>query len=319
MKRFYHLRCVVLVITILMYITTFADTSTATVVINGTTTKMPSSLSLSEGFVPLKWIAQKMGAMRVTWDNKEVTIEIPDFLMMHQYVNYLSGLQNEGEEVYPLPARLQALDLPDATFESHEPVIMHKPLTINIVSGEYVMPWAIYDYKIIKDTLYVDYRWLNTLFLADLQYDRVTNTLNIAYMTSEELHKKIAELEKITMPTTPHEALALWIRGQQTRSGALQYSALSPQLKEEALARVNKEGWVTGGSSPSLGKAIILEIKKVDDCTMSYTVQYDEILTGQLYNQFSQTITVQRQLGSDLDNWFVISVQPNDSYYSVLQ
>lgn len=287
-------------------------------IMNHEVTELPSSLYIEEGYIPFRWMVQKMGASKVTWGDETVTVEIPSFLEMHQYVSYLRGLSTVNENHYPLPKRLTELSLPTAEFISYDQPITQKSLTINIVSNGFEMPWALYDYKIVNGTLFVDHRWLNTLFLADTKYDPKTNTLVVTYMTQEELKDNIRKVEKLVAPTEPEEALALWIKGQQARSGGLQYAALSPELKEKAMTVVKNQGWVTGGSSPSLGKATVLETEKVNENTVTYIVEYDEMLSGSIYSKFKQTITVQKQTNDNIDNWYITNIDNINSYYSIL-
>lgn len=137
---------------------------------------------------------------------------------------------------------------------SNHLMINPKPLTLDIISQGVSIPYALYDYKMIDERVFVGANWLNTLFLADVTYDHEKNVLSVSYMTAEELASKIEELEDIITPRSADEALDLWIRGQQTRAGTLQYIALSDELKEEAITKASKGLWVTGGSSPSLGE-----------------------------------------------------------------
>lgn len=93
------------------------------------------------------------------------------------------------------------------------------------------MPYALYDYKIINDRIFVSANWLNTLFLSDVKYDDEKNVLSVSYMKPEELASRIEELEKVITPTSADEALALWIRGQQARTGTLQYIVLDIEVE----------------------------------------------------------------------------------------
>lgn len=116
-------------------------------------------------------------------------------------------------------------------------MINSKPLTLDIVSKGVSTPYALYDCRIINNRVFVGANWLKTLFLADVQYDDKKDVLSVSYMKPEEISNRIEELEKIIAPISADEALALWIRGQQTRTGTLQYSALSDELKEKAITQ----------------------------------------------------------------------------------
>ena len=59
-----------------------------------------------------------------------------------------------------------------------------------------------------------------------------------SYLIAKKKKKKLSrrcgnsqQSEEIITPRSADEALALWIRGQQTRAGTLQYIALSDELR----------------------------------------------------------------------------------------
>lgn len=248
-----------------------------------------------------------------------MTVEIDSFLDMHKYLDYLSGLKIRNETAYPLPSRLENLEVPASVgIHSNHSMINPKPLTLDIISQGVSMPYALYDYKIINDRVFVGVNWLNILFLADVQYDDKKNILSVSYMKAEELASRIEELEKVITPTSADEALALWIRGQQIRTGILQYIALSDELKGKAITKASEQLWVTGGSSPSLGGATILETKKPDDHTVSYKIKYNEMLQGKVWHEIEQKIIVEKQPGLENKKWIITMIENNNPYYSVL-
>jgi len=290
-----------------------------TLTINGEIVGVPDSLSIREGLIPLRWMAQTMGASNISWDKGIVTVEIDSFLETHRYLGYLNGLEIKNETVYPLPNRLEGLELSHSVgIHSNHTIINPKALTLDIVSQGVSMPYALYDYKIIEDRIFVGANWLNTLFLADVKYDDEKNILSISYMKPAEISSKIGELEKTITPISADEAIALWIRGQQTRSGTLQYSALSNELKEKAITKISNQLWVTGGSSPSLGEAIVVEMKKTDDHVISYKIKYNEMLQGKEWDEIKQKIIVEKQAGLVEDKWVITKIENNSPFYSVL-
>lgn len=287
--------------------------------LNGVMKEFPESLKVVKGHVlfPFTWLSKEMGAESVVWDekNREVTVEVPSFFKQHEYLNYLNGIKygKENKE-YPLPKRLQELEIPPYPLNKEKNPIFHQDsITMNITDKGFSMPWAVYDYEFIKGKLYVTSDWFNTLFLAhtDTSGDRI----KITYPTKDELEKKVADLERITQPVTPEEALSLWIIGQQERSGALQYSALSPELKQKFLER--KAGWVTGGSSPSAGKATIIDKEQVDADTIRYVITIDEMLQGSVSGQITETIEVKKYELAGKTYWLITSTKGDTGYYSV--
>ena len=268
--------------------------------------------------IPLEWFAKAMGASSVTWDkdHSTVTVVVDDFFKAHEYLSFLNGLQYAQND-YPLPPRLQNLNLPAyPLYNTNPPMLNSSPIGLNIVSGDLTMPWAVYDYQIKNDTLYVGMNWLNTLFLA--QIEQTPTSLLITYPTSEVLDQDIAALKELTMPLSPEEALALFIHGQQNRNGALQYAALSPFLKEKALTYLHKQGWVTGASSPSLEEATITSTSSPDESTFIYEVTYKERNGTHENSQIHQKLTIKKHTINNQDYWFITDATGDLDYYSVL-
>ena len=288
--------------------------------LNGVIKELPSNLPIVKEQIlfPLRWLAKEMGASSVAWDekNRTVTVEIPSYYKRHQYLSYLNGIENgKNSKEYPLPQRLKDLELPPYPLTNGANKLFHHEfITLNITDKGFSMPFAVYDYEMIKDTLYVTSDWFNTMFLAETS--SIGDQIKINYLTADEIEKKVAYLEMLTQPTTTEETLALWIVGQKVRSGALQYSALSPKLKEKFLVR--KSGWVTGGSSPSVGKATIVNEEQVDACTIRYVINIDEMLQGKVSGQITETIEVEKSELEGKTYWLITSVKGDAGYYSVL-
>lgn len=288
--------------------------------LNGIMKTVPGGITVKEGRVllPIRWLASEMGASRVEWDEKEhtITVEIPGYSEEHQYLSYLAGLQyGKNDKDFPLAKRLQDLELPPYPLNSDRPGMLHqRPIGITLTDDGFSIPFAAYDYEVIDGKLYVGSGWFNTMFLAQIEEDN--GLVKIVYPTEIEIKEKLAKLEAITAPTTPEETLALWIRGQQVRSGSLQYSALCPELKEKVLAR--KGGWVTGGSSPSAGKATILNKEQLDEGSIRYTIKIDEMLQGQISGEIIETLEMKKYEIKEDTYWLISSVKGDTGYYSIL-
>lgn len=268
--------------------------------------------------IPLREFASAMGASSITWDapHHTVTVVVDNFFKAHEYLSFLSGLQSAQND-YPLPPRLQNLNLPAYPLYSKTPPMLHSnPIGLNIVSGELTMPWSVYDYEVQNGTLYVGIDWLNTLFLA--QIEQTPTCLLITYPTREVLYQDIAALLELTMPLSAEEAIALWIHGQQNRNGALQYAALSPELKVKAFTYFHKQGWVTGSSSPSLEQAAVDDISSPDDSTVIYKVTFKERNSIHENSQIHQTLTIKKYTCDEQDYWFITEASGDLDYYSVL-
>ena len=126
---------------------------------------------MGEELIPLAWFAKTMGASSVSWDKGTIAVEIDHFLDLHRYTNYQRGIKADSKTAFPMPKRLENIEFSFGRIATNPPMINSKPITLNIVSQGVSMPYALYDYKIIDDTLYVGKDWLNVLFLADVKYN----------------------------------------------------------------------------------------------------------------------------------------------------
>lgn len=266
--------------------------------------------------VPIETLAHAMGATEVAWYPGKATleVEIPFFSNRGLYLSYLAGLDQEGRSVYPLPKRLQKLPLPPYPLKSEDgPIVYQSPFTLIMADKGYTMPWAVYDYDWIEDRLYVGSQWLNVMFLADVTYH--ADQLIIQYPTGEVLEERIQELQNLVRPKTDEEAIALWINGQQVRSGALQYAALSPQLQEEV--RNQAKGWVTGGSSPKIGEKVKIEKQQILNNRIRYTIHLEEIAQGKVYSSLKQELVLEPYQLDGETYWHIIEVK-GDLGYSII-
>ncbi|HHX60132.1 MAG TPA: hypothetical protein GX707_05260, partial [Epulopiscium sp.] len=316
MKNYQRLILLALLISTLAVTQIFSKEGITQLKVNEEIIQIPKGLSVEEELIPLVWFAKTMGASSVSWDKGTITVEIDHFLDLHRYTNYQRGIKADSKTALSIPKRLENFEFSFGRIATNPPVINSKPITLNIVSQGVSTPYALYDYKIIDGTLYVGKDWLNVLFLADVKYN--DKNLEISYMKAEELNEKIAELETMLRPTSAREVFTLWVRGQQVRSGALQYMALSDELRQKAMPKILQQLWVTGGSSPSLGEAGVVLVKELDDNTFVSTLNYYEMLQGEVYSEIRQKITLSKEVDNGTTYWVITNVENNQPYYSVI-
>lgn len=273
-----------------------------------------------ESLVLIRKVADRLGAKSITWNKKErlLSMEV-DYKLSHLYLSYLNGLEEADREyVEPLPPRLRSMELPPYPLKGlNGKQLEKKPITLELRDDDYSISYAVYDYKIQKDILYLGEEWLNTIFLADTTCIQEKDKLQVHYLDADELREEVKTLEGLIKPTTAEEAIALWSRGQQTRSGALQYSALSEALQEKVMDRFS--GWVTGGSSPSLGKLVSQQVEVVDEGHKIYTLQYDEILQGKVSGHIQQKVSVEHVDQNGKGFWLITDVEGDIGYYSIVK
>ena len=125
-------------------------------------------------------------------------------------------------------------------------------ITITLINDNesYTDSYAVYSVENHNGHVYIPMDWLEELFYADVNYNEATNLLSIEALDPEKIEQQIAEIEDNLVPATSEEAIKLWGRGEQTRSGALQYAALSPEMQQQWISvSVNWAG-LPGGQAP---------------------------------------------------------------------
>ncbi|CEH28321.1 copper amine oxidase N-terminal domain-containing protein [Aneurinibacillus migulanus] len=299
-----------------------------TIQINGSVTSTPSGVHVvkDQVMLPLRWACEQLGARSIEWDAKfkTVSIEINEtydaFAKLSSYVRALTPRDQEKEtEMWPLSEKAKKIPLPRlsdraVTLNFPEQHIEPKNSITILVNGS---PYAAYSAEIHNGRVYVLSDWIQELFNADVTYDQKTNTLSIQAPDREEIEKQIRTIEEALIPATPEEALKLWGRGEQTRSGALQYAALSPELREKAMEQVKDRGWVTGGSSPWVGPITVKEEKKLSNTTVQYTVTYPEI-TSDRSATGTETFIVEKRTVNEKEGWFITKLLFANPYYTII-
>lgn len=314
-----------------------------TVQINGSVVNAPADMDVIDGqvMVPLRWMAEQLGASSVQWDpaTRTVTIKTPqDFYSMEKLASYAVGLQSypyeEKRQIWPLPEKAQDLHL-SAAVPARQWVLElpHK--------GEQLDPSRAYDKVCIRisseDNLYehssmansADNRqghyylpmdWLEKLFHARVNYDQAANVLYIQTPDLEKIKSEIGLIENSLIPTSADEAVKLWGRGEQVRNGALQYAALSPQLRRQADQSIcaRETYWVTGGSSPWVGPITIINQDILSDTKIAYTISYPEITSSPPHTTATEKMVVEKLLYNGREGWFITQLL-QFSPYGIIQ
>ncbi|WP_312115163.1 hypothetical protein [Brevibacillus reuszeri] len=141
----------------------------------------------------------------------------------------------------------------------------------------------------------------------DLTKHEVRVTLPEATMQSHQ----VTRLEDALLATTPKEALDTWVKGIQTRNGALQYAVFSPELRTKTQKEFSENYWVTGGSSPHMAEIEKLETKQINETTTQYTFDYN-LVASNWHGMGKAVVTVQKMKTDRAEGWFVTRVQLKD-------
>jgi hypothetical protein len=313
-----------------------------TMQINGSVVSAPADMNIIEGqvMVPLRWAAEQLGASSVEWDSATRTVTIKtqqDFYNMEKLASYANGLQTSIAErdgkIWPLPDKVKNLDqlksVPNREWvlnlkqfyperrDLTQP-IEHTHIYIRITSddGYYEHALAVYSIENHHDHYYLPMDWLEYLFNAKVNYDQIHNILSIQTPDLNIIKSEIALIENTLIPASADEAVKLWGRGEQARNGALQYAALSPQLRLEAdkSYHVRQTYWVTGGSSPWVGPITIVNQDIINNTKIEYTLSFPEITSIPPFTTATEKMVVEKLIYNGQEGWYITQILQSSGY-----
>jgi hypothetical protein len=310
--------------------------------VNGSIVNAPQYMSVIEGqvMVPLRWSAELLGATSAEWDEaaRTVTITTPqDFYSMEKFSAYARALKSPIEElndqICPLPDKVKGMGLPELLPDQHfvlnleqfrperEGLTLPVPspsITITITSpdGTYEHSSVAHSIENHQGHYYLPMDWLEYLFNARVSYNEAANILSIQTPDPEQIKSEIARIENVLIPDSSDEAIKLWGRGMQTRNGALQYAALSPQLRQAAdqSPYVRQSYWVTGCSSPQVGLITIESRNELSDTKVEYTISFPEIFSGQTHAIATEKMVVEKLSSNGREGWFISQLVQSSGY-----
>lgn len=279
--------------------------------------------------VPLRLILEEIGVTDFKWEPStsegikgKITITLDSYFRDAQLRNLKRGLTIENPYWYSkLPEAVTTLLAHEAESDKIAANCItnqKRGIEIDIKSEGYTTGYMFYDYQIIHDKLYVPYSLFKNIGIEGVVVNKENKEIAINVHSKEEVQKEIDVIQNALHTSDSETLLGLWIRGQQLRSGALQYATLSDALKEKVLPDITEKGWVTGGSSPTLqgGEVTILKKEQVSEKEIKYTVQYESMLQGKVYETLQQTITMTKSETDDTAYWEITDVQGDVGYYT---
>lgn len=147
---------------------------------------------------------------------------------------------------------------------------------------------------------------------GDILFDENKNSINVVLPDSTNLLNQVQSLERDLQPITAEGALQTWIRGIQDRNGALQYAVFSPDLRAKTKKKFDENFWVTGGSSPHMGKVENIATKNINDTTVQFTFDYPLVEKSETIGVGKAVITVQKMKKEYKDGWFITNIKMKD-------
>jgi|GEM_PF-3670485 len=138
------------------------------------------------------------------------------------------------------------------------------------------------------------------------------NAFYVTMPEASEMQMQINSLENGLQAYSPEEAVQTWIRGVQRRSGGMQYAVLSPKLREQTKKEFMENFWVTGGSSPHMGKVDALQTKTVSTDQVQISFHYPLVAQDKVIDTGSAVLTVDKIKRESFDYWGISRIALKD-------
>ncbi|MGG4145447.1 hypothetical protein ABEW34_20255 [Paenibacillus algorifonticola] len=161
-----------------------------------------------------------------------------------------------------------------------------------------------------KGTAMVSLKSIVEQFHGKLAYKN--NSIYVTMPESSDLSMQTSSLENALIAESPEEAVQTWIHGVQKRSGAMQYAVLSPLLRQKTKQEFSDHFWVTGGSSPHMGKVEKLNSKEVTTNKVQITFQYPLVVMEETIGTGSAALMVEKIERESSDYWAISSIVLGD-------
>jgi hypothetical protein len=158
--------------------------------------------------------------------------------------------------------------------------------------------------QMINNRVFVPLRFVSDALGVKVNWNSSSQTVSIDSQGKGSLKSEADQFIRGLAPKSPDQALQTYVNGLQNRNAALQYAALSEELKKQVLPQFEKFNWVTGGSSPWISNWNTTSHTNVDEHTIRYEVQLNRATSAGPEPAVNLTITVSQQQ----DHWFVSDI-----------
>lgn len=174
-----------------------------------------------------------------------------------------------------------------------------------VVNGQVLYPTV--EPRVENGTAMVPVRSVAEALGASVGWNDQEQEIRIDLPQATSSQRRIDLLQEALAATTPDEAIRLWTKGLQTRNGALQLAAYSPELQKLKWKSFDQVNWVTGASSPWIDKVDISPGTANTDGTYTYQVKLDWRSSTDLDRplDWSQIPSFSVVVGKVDDRWYV--------------
>lgn len=148
-------------------------------------------------------------------------------------------------------------------------------------------------------------------FKGKAVYDADKNEVRVTLPDSAQQAVQISKLERALVPSTAKDALNTWVKGIQTRNGALQFAVFSPELRTKTKKEFEDYYWTTGGSSPHMSEIEKLKTKSLNKTTIQFSFDYG-LVASNWKGKGSAVVTVQKLSSEGNEGWFITNIKMKD-------
>ncbi|WP_136604968.1 hypothetical protein [Paenibacillus dokdonensis] len=138
------------------------------------------------------------------------------------------------------------------------------------------------------------------------------NSLYVSLPEASHLSHQVSGFQNALQAETPEEAANTWIRGVQKRSGPLQYTVMTPAMQQSTKQEFEDNFWVTGGSSPHMGKVTKMDTKQLSLDKVQISFDYPLIASGEAIDSGKASLIIEKGSGSADDYWAISEIYLKD-------
>ncbi|MFF2908007.1 hypothetical protein [Paenibacillus sp. NPDC057934] len=182
-------------------------------------------------------------------------------------------------------------------------------LSLFINGQEYVT--STLDLQVKDGKVLIPIDRLAEAFKGKAVYDADKNEVQVTLPDSAQQAVQIRRLEAGLVPTTAKEALNTWVKGIQTRNGALQYAVFSHELRTKTKQEFEYYYWTTGGSSPHMTEIDKLKTKSLNKTTTQFSFDYG-LRSSNWKGTGSAIVTVQKKTSQGYEGWYITNIKMKD-------
>ncbi|WP_211746931.1 hypothetical protein [Paenibacillus sp. Marseille-Q4541] len=183
---------------------------------------------------------------------------------------------------------------------------------LNLVINDQAFETSYLDLQVEDGKVLVPIDRLAEVFKGKAVYNANKNEVQVTLPESAQQAVQIDRLESAMVPSTAKEALNTWVKGIQTRNGALQYAVFSPELRSKTKKEFEDHYWTTGGSSPHMSEIEKLKTKSLSKSTTQFSFDYG-LVASNWKGKGSAVVTVKKTMTSNgYEAWYVTNIKMKD-------